>query len=332
MKNILRPLGFLLLSLTATAAEVTVSGLSSGGYFANQFHVAYSSKVSGAGVLAGGPFYCARGSMMDALNRCMDTANGAPTVQDSMREATRLEREGSIDNLDNLKSSKVYLLSGTADRTVLPIMMQRLRDLYQAWGLKAANMTVVDRMPVGHAFPTVDFGNDCANPSASPYISSCGRDVAGEILDALVGPLKAKEKATEDRIFKFNQAFGVNPAGISLARTGFAYVPKECENALQKCHLHVAFHGCRQTTEDIGMDYVLHTGYNAWAESNKIIILYPQAVRNFLLNNPRGCWDWWGYTGPNYHNKKGPQMHMISKVVEQWSEGKLKMKKWDGRQ
>ena len=331
MKNILFPLGFLLLSLSSTAAEVTVSGLSSGGYFANQFHVAYSSKVNGAGVLAGGPFYCARGSMMDALNRCMDTTNGAPTVQDSLREATRLEREGSIDNLDNLKNSKVYLLSGTADRTVLPIMMQRLRDLYQAWGLKAANMTVVDRLPVGHAFPTVDFGNDCAIASSSPYISSCGRDVAGEILTALVGPLKAKEKATEDRIFKFNQAFGVNPTGISLARTGFAYVPKDCENALQKCHLHVAFHGCRQTTEDIGMDYVLHTGYNAWAENNKIIILYPQAVRNLLLNNPRGCWDWWGYTGPNYHNKKGPQMHMISKVVEQWSEGKLKMKKWDGR-
>jgi poly(3-hydroxybutyrate) depolymerase len=331
MKNILFPLGLLLLSLPGIASEVTVSGLSSGGYFANQFHVAYSSKVSGAGVLAGGPFYCARGNMMDALNRCMDTTNGAPTVQDSMREASRLEREGSIDDLAHLKNSKVYLLSGTADRTVLPIMMQRLRDLYQAWGLKPANMTVVDRLPVGHAFPTVDFGNDCTIASASPYISSCGRDVAGEILAALVGPLKLKENATEDRIFKFNQAFGVNPAAISLARTGFAYVPKDCENALQKCHLHVAFHGCRQTTEDIGMDYVLHTGYNAWAESNKIIVLYPQAVRNFLLNNPRGCWDWWGYTGPNYHNKKGPQMFMIAKVVEQWSTGKLKMKKWDGR-
>ncbi len=331
MKILFYPLALVLFSTHVLAAQVTVSGLSSGGYFANQFHVAYSSKVSGAGVLAGGPYYCARGSIMDALNRCMDTTSGAPTVKDSMREATRLEREGSIDNLNNLKTSKVYLLSGTADRTVLPIMMQRLRDLYQAWGLQDANMTVVDRLPVGHAFPTEDFGNVCENPSESPYISNCGRDVAGEILAALVGRLKAKEKATEDRIFKFNQAFGVNPAGISLARTGFAYVPKECEQALQKCHLHVAFHGCRQTTEDVGMDYVLHTGYNAWAESNKIIILYPQAVRNFLLNNPRGCWDWWGYTGPNYHNKKGPQMHMIAKVVEQWSEGKLKMKKWDGR-
>lgn len=37
---------------------VTVSGLSSGGFFAHQFHVAFSSLVKGAGVLAGGPYGC----------------------------------------------------------------------------------------------------------------------------------------------------------------------------------------------------------------------------------------------------------------------------------
>jgi hypothetical protein len=37
---------------------VTVSGLSSGGFFAHQFHVAFSSLVKGAGILAGGPYGC----------------------------------------------------------------------------------------------------------------------------------------------------------------------------------------------------------------------------------------------------------------------------------
>jgi poly(3-hydroxybutyrate) depolymerase len=330
MKKSLLPLLFSFISIS-WAGEVTVSGLSSGGYFANQFHVAFSSKVTGAGVLAGGPYYCARGNMMDALNRCMDTINGSPRVEDSQREATRLMREGLIDDITNLTNDKVYLLSGTADRTVLPIMTQKLRDLYLAWGVTSSNLTVIDRLPVGHAFPTEDFGNDCDNPTQSPYISNCGRDVAGEILNHLVGPLRARGRASESRLFTFNQANGVDPAGISLARRGFAYVPQACEGNLTRCHLHVAFHGCRQTTEDIGMDYVLHTGYNAWAEANGIIILYPQAVRNFLLNNPRGCWDWWGYTGANYHNKRGPQMFMISKLIETWEQGKLKMKKWDGR-
>ena len=321
----------LLASSSVWAAGLSVSGLSSGGYFANQFHVAFSSQVSGAAILAGGPYYCARGNMMDALNRCMDTANGAPRVEDSRREAARLEREGLIDATVNLADAKVYLLSGTADRTVLPVMTQRLRDLYSAWGVKAGNLTVVDRLSVGHAFPTEDFGNDCESPSEPPYISNCGRDVAGEILAALTGPLRARALPQEERVFTFDQAHGVDPAGISLAKRGFAYVPRACQDNLERCHLHVAFHGCRQTTEDVGMDYVLHTGYNGWAEANGIVVLYPQAVRNMMLGNPRGCWDWWGYTGPQYHTKKGPQMFMINGLVQQWKEGKLKITRWDGR-
>src|SRR5687767_11315402 len=39
-------------------AVVTVSGLSSGAFFAHQFHVAYSSLVEGAGLIAGGPYGC----------------------------------------------------------------------------------------------------------------------------------------------------------------------------------------------------------------------------------------------------------------------------------
>jgi len=38
---------------------VTVSGISSGAFFAHQFHVAYASLVKGAGIVAGGPYGCA---------------------------------------------------------------------------------------------------------------------------------------------------------------------------------------------------------------------------------------------------------------------------------
>ncbi len=48
----LRPISNL--SRTAT----TVSGLSSGGFFAHQFHIAFSKLVQGAGIVAGGPFGC----------------------------------------------------------------------------------------------------------------------------------------------------------------------------------------------------------------------------------------------------------------------------------
>ena len=40
-------------------SSVTVSGISSGAFFAHQFHVAYSSLVKGVGIVAGGPYACA---------------------------------------------------------------------------------------------------------------------------------------------------------------------------------------------------------------------------------------------------------------------------------
>ena len=47
--------------------NVTVSGLSSGGYMAGQFHMAYSDWVNGAGVIAAGPYPCARNSITTGI-------------------------------------------------------------------------------------------------------------------------------------------------------------------------------------------------------------------------------------------------------------------------
>lgn len=53
-----------------TTEDVTVSGISAGGFMASQFHVAFSSRVQGVGILAGGPFYCAMDSVSLAEGRC----------------------------------------------------------------------------------------------------------------------------------------------------------------------------------------------------------------------------------------------------------------------
>ncbi len=67
-------LGLILAALppgTARAAErlgsyaidpgaISISGISSGGFMANQFHVAHSATIMGAGIVAGGPYACAR--------------------------------------------------------------------------------------------------------------------------------------------------------------------------------------------------------------------------------------------------------------------------------
>ena len=47
-----------------------------------------------------------------------------------------------------------------------------------------------------------------------------------------------------------------------------------------------------------GTTFVRIIGYNKWADTNRIIVLYPQATPT--SSNPLGCWDWWGYDDPSY--------------------------------
>ncbi|WP_235580933.1 hypothetical protein [Pseudorhodoferax sp. Leaf265] len=36
-------------------------------------------------------------------------------------------------------------------------------------------------------------------------------------------------------------------------------------------------------------------GFNRWADTNRLIVLYPQVARSGASPfNPKGCWDWWG--------------------------------------
>ncbi len=58
-------------SLNINGNQVTVSGLSSGAFMAVQMHAAFSDRIQGAGVVAGGPYYCAEGDLIKALTTCM---------------------------------------------------------------------------------------------------------------------------------------------------------------------------------------------------------------------------------------------------------------------
>lgn len=295
---------------------------------AQQFHTAYSSQVSGVGIVAGGPYFCAKGRIVDALNRCMKTSLGIPSAKDSVLEANRLSGR-EIDPVSNLKNARVYMISGTNDETVVQKVANLNVDVYKAFGVSPDNILYENKLPVGHAFPTDNFGNGCSTPSQSPYISNCKRDIAGEMLAHLLGGLLPKKNQRMDRFFRFEQLSnvdGVDFERLSMHKHGYAYIPEECDgDSIKDCRIHVAFHGCKQTLDDIDTTFITKAGYNAWAESNRIVILYPQAIRNFLVNNPNGCWDWWGYTGSNYHTREGLQMKQVARMVEALREGKLQL-------
>lgn len=294
-------------ALAAETAKVTVSGVSSGGYMAVQMHVAYSGRVAGAGALAAGPYYCAAGSLWTAWQTCM---TGSPPA--AKADAERFAREGRIDPLANLAGAPVWLFSGSRDRTVSADVVEALARQYALFGAKLA---LVKDKPAGHAMVTEHAGAACG-ATEPPFINDCDYDAAGEILRYLLGRLAPPSNDSRGRLIEFEQdEFGASRA-ISMGKTGFAYVPESC--AAEKCRVHVAFHGCRQGAEAIGDRFARDAGYNRWAASNRLIVLYPQvAARNApSAFNPRGCWDWWGYTGAAYATKDARQMRAVLAMVE----------------
>src|SRR5262245_36558086 len=114
-------------------AAFTVSGISSGGFMAVQLHVAHSSSVKGAGVLAGGPFYCAQGNLWVALNNCTRPTSWAPVpaVELLKTDAEILARAQLIDPLANLASARVWLFVGKLDRVVEPPVVEATRRFYE---------------------------------------------------------------------------------------------------------------------------------------------------------------------------------------------------------
>jgi len=312
--------------LNVDARATTVSGVSSGGYMAVQFHVAHSNTVIGAGVLAAGPYYCARGSVWTAYHDCMAPGSWAalPDAEALAAVAVDLARAGRIDATENLAHSRVWLFSGKRDQTVLPEVVDSLRRFYLRFVSPSAVVLVTD-IQAGHGMVTEDAGARCS-VTDPPFINDCDYDAAGKLLAHLLGPLASPGAGSSGRILAFDQRpYAEGDAySISLADSGYVYVPESCER--ERCRVHVAFHGCRQNAAAVGERFVREAGYNRWAAANRIVVLYPQTVaRNgwggafwnwSFVVNPRGCWDWWGYTGTQYHTKQGSQIRAVKAMLD----------------
>ncbi|MRR18157.1 MAG: hypothetical protein EG826_17070 [Deltaproteobacteria bacterium] len=321
--------------------ESSASGLSAGGFFANQFFVAYSGIMSGVGVFAGGPYGCARGELAKALSDCMARPDLlTEEVMAELKEQALTHAENRrIDPVENLKTRKVFLFGGTRDRTVHPAVVDRVYDWYRNMGVEAGRIHYKKDMAAGHALPTIGYGNECGAISAPPWIAACHYDGAGEALRHIYGALNPPASAAlGGKLIEFAQKDFVDPPAAnpedlareaSLNEFGYAYVPKSCQMG-ETCRIHVVFHGCRQLYnrdpggrdpagggQVFGLQMVLHAGYNEWADTNRLIVLYPQAQKS--KPNPYGCFDWWGYLDTAkgaYLTKDAPQMKAVRAMMK----------------
>jgi hypothetical protein len=90
---------------------VTVAGVSAGGFMAVQLQVAYSKRIFGTAIFAGGPYHCAQDSVSNALpplGYCT-SGNGIP-LQALIDYTNSQAASGTIDPTSNIAGKPISRL------------------------------------------------------------------------------------------------------------------------------------------------------------------------------------------------------------------------------
>jgi poly(3-hydroxybutyrate) depolymerase len=293
--------------LNITAVYVT--GVSSGGFLATQLQVAYSGSIDGAGIIAAGPYDCGQGNVIDFAT--CDIGASLPVLE---QQAVTWAAQGKIDPVSNLAAKPVYVYHGTLDPVASDLVSGAGVSFYRHFG---ANVVYHNRDPAGHGWPTPDGVVACPLTSP-PFLINCGDDPEGEMLAHWLGHASRPNTALPDgTLTSFSQnlyAPGGSAPALSMDNTGLLYTPPLCSSGTP-CTLVVALHGCLSGQYLLGDEFPELANLDSYADTNNLVVLYPQAIASSIPVNPEGCWDWWGYDGQDFAVKNAPQMVTIMNMV-----------------
>jgi hypothetical protein len=178
------------------------------------------------------------------------------------------------------------------------------------------------------------------SPGWRPPINSCNYDMAGELLRWILGEENVQPRSIAQRVVAAN-LLQVNqsnylPQNTSLAQAqvdeiGFMYIPVKCRkmgfllskahrtmanpNAIAQwwrewpCGVHVHYHPCGGSWHSVSTSYMLQNALPDYAETNDMVIVYPQTA------DQGGCWDWWGATGADFDTREGLQMGVVVNMI-----------------
>lgn len=316
-------------AMGADLSQTSVSGISSGGFMAAQLATAYSASFMGVGVIAAGPYYCA--GTFDSLSwfdnattTCMapSTQASAAKAGVSWEHAKRFAADGKIDAVANLARQRVYVFSGAGDHTVKTVVADEVEKYYGLADTPKDQIWYRKHSDAGHSIVTDKSGDVACQLTEPPFINNCGFVQSHELLrhiyrDKTGAPNKG---VPAGQMIAFNQGEFVKGSRSSMDEDAYVYVPEACK--ANACAVHVAFHGCQQGARQIGERFYMGTGYNEFADTNKLIVLYPQArASTGIPPNPKGCWDFWGYSGEtegqaDFHTRAAPQMAAVIAMIK----------------
>lgn len=330
----------------------SISGLSSGAFMTVQMHIAHSSSFIGAGVIAGGPYRAAQtfraapsvpmSCILNSLYVAMTplTQSTAPDVNALLAQARETP---NIDDLENVRDARMYIFTGTCDQVVNQYAVRSTKAFYEGLGVLPENMMFVDDVPAGHSIITTNPEDSPLSSNRPPYINQGTFVQSHQLLDHIygaAGDVKPPAGRALGALVRFEQEEFTQDTTdrACMAKFGYAYIPSSVLNGEAARGVHIALHGCKQGyayvdfvhgVPDIqnqppyGDRYVRSTGYPEWAEANNLIVLFPQADGgdNNIVQNPDGCWDWWGYSAkdlqnPDFYTRNAVQIRAIFGMME----------------
>ena len=281
----------------------------------------------------------ADGNATLVYDHCKNRGAGVPPafldVGTLAGEAVAAARAGLIAPLSGLSALRTFLYRGTEDSCYLDGSVNFTADFFRAFAAQPAEQVLfVADVPSGHCTPTVDpfvpVSSCVSGRGAPPGMENCGFDGAGAAfahLYAGIVPPASHEcgAACAARVIAFNQTLYATGVWAGLSSVGYAYVPVQC-GAGAPCRLHVALHGCGMSVWSPAMNssYVLHAGFNPYADANDIVVIYPQGGAFLEQNDTRaaptpmigaGCFDGYGQTSPDFAWRTSPQMATIRAMV-----------------
>ena len=295
--------------------RVAVAGISSGAIMAQQLHLAYSDHLLGAALLAGPPYQCAQGSIERALGYCLAAAGAEPDMSGLVAEVATRAQRGDLAPLAGLEGDRVLVAHGRRDVLVAESMARSALGLYEAMPAAASMQLRWDGAgDFAHVWPTLDKGGDCQT-TAPPYVGNCNVDFAAEIMRSLfAAPARGAPAEAGGALLSFDQdPYVPNDEDAYLSASGRLYQPPQCGQD-KSCGLLIVLHGCEQNVDTLGESFVRDNGLNRWADAYDVVVLYPQARASYVPLNPKGCWDWWGYSGADYDTRKGVQLRAIANM------------------
>lgn len=289
--------------------KISISGVSSGGYMAEQFAIAHSDLVFGLGVFSAGIPGCVRQNNLLEIHRCMKSSDQVNLQEIQMLYRAK-EKNQIIARLDFFKEIQVHIYHGQQDQVVTAKMMSLNQQLIESFGAKVSARLISN---LAHGLPVFKAKNQCEK-TASPWINQCEMSGALDLFSQLYRG-RFKQNRTDGKWFIYhleNELLTDDEINKSNLNTAMAsYVPSVCEKI--DCPVHMVLHGCQQSPEFVDEQFLLNSDFVQAANQYGVVLLFPSI--NKSSRNPYGCWDWWGYTGIHYDDQLGPQIRVLEKIV-----------------